>query len=298
MSFLNTLLADQLLYSAGSPGIYGKGAAFERIVRGLEQVLDSYGDNIGAEAVFYPPVISRETIVQSGYYNSFPNLLAGIRTVCNCEFHPSTLDAWEDASRPSDLVLTPAACYPLYPLLAKRGPIAHGGTVNMVQSFCFRAEPSSDPYRQQSFRMREFVRVGSSQDVEHFREDWYVRAQKFIEDLQLSGTRVVANDPFFGDEGSVLKAYQRDRELKYEFALPVSDGGAVACISFNNHLDSFARKWNITFQNSHEEVHSGCVAFGLERLALALIYTHGRATEFWPEKVTRLLFDHTDKRDL
>jgi seryl-tRNA synthetase len=50
----------------------------------------------------------------------------------------------------------------------------------------------------------------------------------------------------------------------------------TACMSFNNHRDHFGTAWNL--RNAAGEVmHTGCVAFGMDRLALALFATHGVA---------------------
>ena len=40
------------------------------------------------------------------------------------------------------IALTPAACYPLYPTVAKRGPLPAEGGLYDLQSYCFRHEPS------------------------------------------------------------------------------------------------------------------------------------------------------------
>ena len=68
---------------------------------------------------------------------------------------------WTEGQEATDIVLTPAACYPLYPTIAKRGPCPKTGGLFDLQSYCFRHEPSSDPARQQMFRMREYVCMGT-----------------------------------------------------------------------------------------------------------------------------------------
>ena len=65
----------------------------------------------------------------------------------------------------TDIVLTPAACYPLYPVAAARGPLPAEGRLFDLQSYCFRHEPSVDPARMQMFRMREYVRIGTPEQV-------------------------------------------------------------------------------------------------------------------------------------
>ena len=66
----------------------------------------------------------------------------------------------------SDLVLVPAACYPVYPAIAARGPLPPGGvTVDAGGSYVFRSEPSGDPARLQMFHQREIVRIGEPEAV-------------------------------------------------------------------------------------------------------------------------------------
>ena len=83
-------------------------------------------------------------------------------------------------------MLSPAACYPVYPIAAARGPLPSGGLRFDVAADCFRREPSRHLDRLQSFRMREYVCIGSPDDVAAFRERWMVRAQAIARDLGLT----------------------------------------------------------------------------------------------------------------
>ncbi len=67
----------------------------------------------------------------------------------------------------TDLVLTPAACYPVYPAIAARGRLPAGGvTIDAGGSYVFRHEPSRDPARMQMFHQREIVRIGEPEAVQ------------------------------------------------------------------------------------------------------------------------------------
>jgi seryl-tRNA synthetase len=63
----------------------------------------------------------------------------------------------------------------------------------------------------------------------------------------------------------------------------------TACMSFNYHQDQFGIKWGLNFK-SGEPVHTACVGFGLERIALALFHTHGLDVKEWPEDVRKTLW--------
>ena len=156
-----------------------------------------------------------------------------------------------------------AACYPLYPIIARRGVLPAGGVLFDMHSWCFRHEPSPDPARMQCFRVREFVRMGSNEQVLEFRQAWLDRAQGFVTELALPYTIDIAHDPFFGRAGRLMADSQREQRLKYELLIPVAnDEKPTACMSFNYHLDHFGEPWGI-HQADGKVAISGCVGFGL-----------------------------------
>ena len=79
---------------------------------------------------------------------------------------------YTDALNVADLILTPASCYPIYPIAAARAPCRRAALLFDVGCDCFRREPSRDLDRLQSFRMREYVRIGSPAQIAAFRESW------------------------------------------------------------------------------------------------------------------------------
>jgi len=239
----------------------------------------------------------RRHFEHSGYMKGFPQLAGTIHCFCGDErAHRGLLrqiDAQEDWTAgqvASDVVLTPAACYEVYPMLAARGGLPDQGALVDVLSWCFRHEPSSEPTRMQLFRMREYVRVGTPAQVETFRSDWMERAMTFIDDLGLPHTIDVANDPFFGRPGKLQADIQREQQLKFELLIPVNENAEpTACLSFNYHQDHFGGLWGITTPDG-AAAHSGCVAFGLERLTLALLRHHGFNPGDWPARVRGALW--------
>ena len=159
--------------------------------------------------------MSRADLEKAGYLKSFPNLLG-----CVCALHGSEDDIrsaadrhaaggdWTKSLSPADLVLSPAACYPAYPLAAARGPVPRGGLRFDVAADCFRHEPSSDLDRFQSFRMREYVCIGTAEEVTAFRDSWMARAPEFAAELGLPHSVKPASDPFFGRTGQVMAVSQ------------------------------------------------------------------------------------------
>ena len=94
-----------------------------------------------------------------------------------------------------------------------------------------------------------------------------------------------ASDPFFGRGGRYMALSQRQQSLKFELVGPVvSQERPTACMSFNDHQDHFGQTWGIE-QADGSPAHTGCVAFGMDRLAVALFATHGARTADWPAAV-------------
>jgi seryl-tRNA synthetase len=196
---------------------------------------------------------------------------------------------WTTSLSPADLVLSPAACYPVYPIAAARGRLPAGGLRFDVAADCFRREPSRQLDRLQSFRMREYVRIGSQEDVSEFREQWMVRAQAIARDLGFTFSVDCANDPFFGRVGQVMALSQKQQSLKFELLIPLrSEDQPTACMSFNYHRDHFGTTWDIRDAEG-EAAHTGCVAFGMDRLAVAMFHTHGTDLAKWPAGVRETL---------
>ncbi|ASW04643.1 amino acid--[acyl-carrier-protein] ligase [Rhizobium sp. 11515TR] len=296
-SFLDRLFESGLLIDTGVDGLYGRSGQFEDVISAFERLIDKFGGADGAEAIRFPPGMNRAFFEASGYMKSFPQLAGTVHSFCGNELdHMSLLkcmevgDDWTKDQQATDIVLTPAACYPLYPTVAKRGAIPEDGALYDLQSYCFRHEPSKDPARQQLFRMREYVCMGSEKHVTDFRQSWMDRGVEMMKAVGLDVTIDVANDPFFGRAGKMLANNQRDQNLKFELLIPItSTAKPTACMSFNYHQDAFGTKWGLNFADGRV-VHTACVGFGLERIALALFHTHGLDTKEWPESVRKALW--------
>jgi seryl-tRNA synthetase len=185
----------------------------------------------------------------------------------------------------TDLVLTPAACYQVYPIIAARGDVPRTGVIVDVESYCFRRETSSELGRMQAFRMREYVCIGSPETAFAFRESWKAKAEQMANQLRLPFTLAPASDPFFGRAGKLMAVNQVEQALKFELLVPVnSEEAPTACMSFNYHQDHFGTTWGLRTDDD-TVAHTACAAFGLDRLTIALFATHGLDLEAWPAEV-------------
>lgn len=95
----------------------------------------------------------------------------------------------------------------------------------------------------------------------------------------------VASDPFFGRGGKIMAASQREQRLKFEILVPViSSDRPTAICSFNWHQDHFSSAFGIRTSDG-AAASTACLGFGLERVALALLKTHGLRPDGWPAEV-------------
>lgn len=291
------LLASGVLISTGVDGLYGKGAVFEDVLEALDALVTREGRGDKAERVRFPPAMPRDHFEHSEYLKGFPQFAGTIHCFCGDEkAHREMLrciaegEDWTKGQVGADVVLAPAACYEVYPMLSARGALPDGGALVDVMSWCFRREPSKQPTRMQMFRMREYVRIGTPEAVAAFRADWMERGKRMISTLQLPHHIEVANDPFFGRPGRLKADIQKAQEVKFELVVPVNDGdGPTAVMSFNYHQDHFGTLWNLAEQNG-AVAHTACVAFGLERLTLAMLKHHGIDLEAWPASLRAALW--------
>jgi seryl-tRNA synthetase len=294
-AYLEELFSAGLLIPTGVEGVYGRGAAFEDVCERFDAWVTRVGKDDGADRWRFPPVVSRKAYETSEHLKSFPDLVGVLHGFRGSDKEHLALleklekgEDWSAGFKPTEVVFTPAACYPVYPTLT--GTLPPGGRRIEVQSYCFRYEPSIDPTRQQVFRMREHIRIGSPEDVREFRDIWQKRGEEMLRALDLDCWVDVANDPFFGRAGRMLAANQRDQNLKFELLVPVtSREKPTACCSFNYHQDHFGHLFGIK-QASGAWAHTACVGFGLERITLALLRRHGLDPTRWPAAVREKLW--------
>lgn len=288
-------MATSLFRPMGADGVYARTAVYESVIDKLSLLIGSRRDP-EAEILRFPPVMSRQQLEKSGYLKSFPNLLG-----CVCALHGSEADInqavgrhdaggdWTTSLTPADLVLSPAACYPVYPIAAARGNVPKDGYVFDIAADVFRHEPSREIDRFQSFRMREFVCIGEPEQVSKFRTRWMTQAQEIANQLALPFTLETASDPFFGRMGQMKAVAQLQAALKFELLIPVrSHEKQTACMSFNYHKEHFGNVWQMKLETG-ELAHSGCVAFGMDRLAVAMFAIHGLDIAKWPSDVRKVL---------
>jgi seryl-tRNA synthetase len=290
--FLRELVAAGHLIESGVPGLYGRSAVYEQVRSRLETVVSTLASSLGAFRCHFPPVVPRRNLESNGYIGKFPHLAASIFSFDGTEAdalvqgqRAAAHEEWGEFQSQTDLMMLPAACYPVYPAIAAQGPLEPAGaSIDMGGTWVFRHEPSLDPARQQMFRQHELVRIGTPEEVMEWRVGWAQRGLELLGQLGLDASIENATDPFFGRQGRMLAANQSAEELKFELVVPIAGPEPTACASFNYHLDHFAATFGLTFADG-STVHTACVGFGQDRIVLALMRTHGLDPETWPAGV-------------
>lgn len=291
-ALLSQLVEHRLLIETRVAGVYGRGGDFEDVRERVAALVTRAGASEDSEQLRFPPIMPRHDLETVGYLKSFPHLAGSIFSFSGSESQAaeqhecaSRHENWSEFQDMTDLVLTPAACYPVYPAIAARGPLAAGGvTIDAGGAYVFRHEPSGDPARMQMFHQREIVRIAEPETVQAWRDRWRDRAVELLSQIGLRVELEVATDPFFGRSGRMLAASQREQQLKFEVVTQIAGPEPTAVASFNYHQEHFSSAYGIHLTDG-AEAHTACLGFGLERITIALLRTHGFDPRMWPAEV-------------
>jgi seryl-tRNA synthetase len=286
-TLMRRLLDAGLLVPTGVLGLYGRSGTYQDVADGVGKLVHRWAAMLGATRLYLPPVLPRTTFAHTNYLESFPDLMGSVHVFNGGDAEHKELlrrveaaGDWPSLLEPAEVVLSSAACHGVYPLCT--GTLPPDGRYFDVQTQCFRHEPSVHAARMQSFVMHEVVFVGSPEDAWTHREEGLARGLRTLEALGLPMTAVPASDPFFGRVGAVLAAGQREEQLKIEGTTPIpGTEGVTAVMSANSHRDHFGRPFYIETSEGGT-AHSACVAFGVDRIVVALLAVHGFDPATWP----------------
>ena len=289
------LVRHRLIIPVGVQGAFGRGAVFEDVLDRFNGLVSRISADDGAEVCVFPPVIDRRVLERVDYLDSFPHLCGSVHSFFGKDAQARELSErvhggqpYGDLLDPTQVVLNPAACYPVYPSFT--GTVPPEGRLVTMLNWVYRHEPSPEPTRMQSFRVREFVRVGTAEQVVQWRDMWLQRGLELLRSLGLPAEADVASDPFFGRAGRMLAVGQKEQRLKFEVLVPViSAEKPTAVCSFNFHQEHFGGAFDIRTQDGGV-ANTACLGFGLERIVMALFKTHGFDPREWPASVRQQLW--------
>ncbi|WP_027341357.1 class-II aminoacyl-tRNA synthetase family protein [Hamadaea tsunoensis] len=259
-------------------------------------VLDIAATEFGAVQYRYPTLLPLSVLERSGYLKSFPQqLMFMARLHSDVDGYRSFMDQAAGGDRldilahcaGSEYFLPPTMCLHTYHQL-RDAPLASPSLVvtSRGKSFRFETRYRRTLERLWDFTIREIVFVGDREFVLDCRQRFLSAAIALVERLGLQGFCEVANDPFFLGRSADHIWSQRLLELKYELRLNVTEDDTIAVGSFNFHERFFADAFGIAAPGPGR-VHTGCVGFGLERLAYAFLCQHGIDPAHWPDLAPR-----------
>jgi seryl-tRNA synthetase len=276
-------------------GIFSFGPLMSDLMQAFEGYFLELAEVFAATPYRFPTLISAEKLGRVNYFRAFPHSLTFAThlredlDVINDFAEGAAVEAaglntgMESFSRIQAL-LSPAVCYHLYFALADR-ELPSGSLVATAVGNCFRYESTnlSSLERLWNFTMREVIFVGPADFVLEQREKARQHMSTALEEIGLAYLVESANDPFFVGEFRRQAAFQNAFQLKYEIRarLPFKDS-TLAVGSYNYHQDFFGRHLNISLPDGGGAVHTGCVAFGLERMAYAFLAQYGLDPKLWP----------------
>ena len=276
-------------------GVFALGPLLARLITWFEVRFVELADSFGASPYRFPTLIPASYLERVDYFSAFPHSLTfathlhtdldvidGFARGTACNEH-GELNAPPDSFAPIRALLSPAVCYHLYFALADR-PLPGGQVVATAVGNCFRHEAINltSLERLWNFTMREVIFVGPKDFVLDHRETARQGMANLFGQIGLAYRVESANDPFFIGEFRKQVAFQSAFQLKYEIRarLPFKDS-TLAVGSYNYHQDFFGRRLNISLPDG-APAHTGCVAFGLERMAYAFLAQFGLDPANWP----------------
>lgn len=229
------------------------------LVRWLDEQLRALALADGAIECRVPVTIASETLERAGFAAAFPG--------------GASMLAPDAARRPYGLC--PAVCYHAYQWL-QGSRLTAPLTLTAAQT-CFREadRAAASASRLWEFTMREVIVVGSPGWVSSRCDEWAHTAEHFAARLELDAALEPATDLFFGPAARGRQLLQQIKELKRELRMPAGDE-RVAVASINRHETFFSSRFDIRLADGRD-AHSACVAFGLERWALAFLAQRGTA---------------------
>ncbi len=278
-------------------GRYGLGPHVVALVEAFDRRFLRTVESFSPEAHQFPSIIGGDVLSRCRYIKSFPHSLSLVHHLREdldaiqgfaeqAEWGGDHLNVKPNSLAQPETLLSPTVCFHCYAWLAdSKQPRPR---IITARGKCFRFESGSlhGLERLWDFSMRELIFVGPKEFVLEQRQKVIDASTQLLDRWNLSYEIKTATDPFFIDDFSQQSSFQRAFDLKFEVraALPYKPGGSVAIGSFNIHQDFFGRSFSIGTIDG-QPLHTGCVGFGLERVALALIAQHGLDPAGWPPGV-------------
>ena len=295
----NIELIERAELSQETEGVFSLGPLVTRLIDYFESRFVELANSFDARPYRFPALIPASFLGRVNYFRAFPHSLTFATHLredldiidrfsqkAYCDEEGNLNASNDEVFAKVKTLLSPAVCYHLYLSLADQ-PLTVGNLVATAVGNCFRYEAINltSLERLWNFTMREVIFVGPKDFVLENREIARQRMNHIFNEIGLAYRVESANDPFFIGEFRKQVAFQSAFQLKYEIraSLPFK-GSTLAVGSYNYHQDFFGRHLNITLPDG-SPAHTGCVAFGLERIAYAYLAQYGLDSHRWPTSI-------------
>lgn len=246
------------------------------------EMFEKMGKEIAAEMKCmkkkYPLLLPVDTLNKTNYVAKFSHHCifcdeVDEKKMMQYKEKKETMNAYnirDSFTKKSTYLLSPSACYHTY-FDYENTSLNENLSISFQQNVC-RTENQyieNDYGRLRSYHIREFVYIGT----EKFVRESLAKTEQFIKDrligLNLDFSIARANDSFAFPEEKLLEKIQLLNDVKHEFRVSYSENQDLAVGSVNYHENTFTSPFNITLNG--ENIVSGCVGLGIERLALAYL---------------------------
>lgn len=276
-------------------GRYGLGPRLVALMAFFDRELTRTFLSFSPKQYQFPSLIGADVLERCKYLRSFPHaltLVSHLREDLAAVQEFARSAKWDGAQLTSDpahlsaieCLLAPAVCFHCFAWLQNSQQQEDSSVTAIGKCFRYESGNLEGLERLWDFTMRELIFIGSPDFVLAQRQKAIEGTAQLLDDWGLGYEIRSATDPFFIEEYASA-TFQLAFDLKFEVRadLPYKQK-TLAVGSFNFHQDYFGRSLNITNTNG-EALSTGCVGFGLERLALAFLAQHGLDNRNWPAAV-------------
>jgi len=249
---MNILYENDMIRKVGNGLFVLKGKSII-ILNDVNQLICSLANQLGAEFINVPVLLSEENTLKTEYTKSFK----------------------DQAIMTTDKeMVSPTVCYHYFSSL--KDNYVKENTIICALSQCTRREKGElkDLSRLTNFTMREIVFMGSEDYCIDIRNKILEGTKKILnERYDMSYKISTASDIFFGEDNTLKEKAQLMNESKYEIrAFIPYKKDSISIASFNLHGSIFYDRFNIK-----PKMYSGCVGWGYERMLYALIAQKGES---------------------
>ena len=257
-------------------GVYSLHDNFLKFSREFDKIFLRYAKKSGYEEADYSGVLNINSLIENSYIHSFPNhclFLSNIKRSDKILKKISKININQNQKIKNYLgnpktMLSPTVCYNCFETL-KNKSIKNNLKITSI-SRCYRYESLNyfQLERLKVYSMRELMFYGNKKFIENQIKNCLNFFIKFLNKNKIMFRILTATDPFFLQSQDNKKIFQLANKLKYELEVYLPfEKKWIAVGSFNNHLDTLTKKYNI--KNNRKNCNSGCIGIGYERFLYA-----------------------------